>query len=309
MAKLRSFGAGEVAYTTVGGIGGSAWIAVGNPLVTEVAEAGTRGAFLAEARSERARASFFGVEGRGGLAPKWEGFHALLLGDEPLYRTAEWPQVLASRAPLRYQLARGRRRGVSVGPGTADPAPLLAAATLRRRMPALDFVVRWSEPSDARTFVATVGGEGGPVVGVAVVREVPALRRWFIEHLLRSADAPNGATELLFDAVMRAGAAAGAGEVSLGLLPLSPTIPLAAPLRAARKIGTFFYDFDGLTQFKAKFAPQERRPIYCMHDAHISPVVAVGDLLRAFAGGSLRTFALRTAVHGIRRLESPRRRS
>ncbi len=309
MAKLRAFGGGEVAYATVGSMGRSAWIAVGNPLVTEAGEAGTHGAFLAEARSTGARASFFGVEDRDDLAPKWEGFQALLLGDEPLYRTAEWPQVLASRAALRYQLARGRRRGVSVAPGTVDPAPLLAAAALRRRMPALDFVVRWSEPIGARTFVATVGGEGGPVVGVAVVREVPALRRWFIEHLLRSADAPNGAAELLFDAVVRAGAAAGAGEVSLGLLPLSPAIPLPAPLRAAREVGALFYDFNGLTQFKAKFAPQERRRIYCMHDADVSPLIAVGDLLRAFAGGSLRQFALRTAVHAVRRLESPRPRS
>ncbi len=307
--RVATFGpvaGGDLAYVPVGGLGGSAWIAVGNPLVAEADEPETTRAFRAEARCAGARASFFGVEGREGAAPNWKGFQPLLLGDEPLYRTAEWPQVLASRGALRYQLARGRRRGVSVGPGTADARPLLEAAALRRGMPALDFVVRWSEPTDARTFVARSGGEGGTVVGLAVVREVPALGRWFVEHLLRSADAPNGATELLFDAVIRAAGSAGVGEVSLGLVPLSPSARLPGPLRAARTLGGFFYDFDGLTQFKAKFAPQERRPIYYMHDAMVSPAVALGDLLRAFAGGSLRQFALRTAVHHVRRLESLR---
>lgn len=307
VATFGSFGTGEVAYARIDGFGARAsWIAVGNPLVAEAAEPETSDAFREQARSAGARASFFGVEGREGAAPNWKGFQALLLGDEPLYRTAEWPRVLASRGALRYQLARARRRGVSVAPGAADARPLLDAAALRRRMPTLDFVVRWSEPTDARTFVARVGGEGGTVVGLAVVREVPAVGRWFVEHLLRSADAPNGATELLFDAVIRAGAAEGVGEISLGLVPLSPSLRLPGPLRAARKLGALFYDFDGLNHFKAKLAPQERRPIYYMHDAHVSPVVAVGDLLRAFAGGSLRRFAFRTAIHGVRRLESLR---
>ena len=107
-------------------------------------------------------------------------------------------------------------------------------------------------------------------------------------------------------ALFRAGAAEGVGEISLGLVPLSPSLRLPGPLRAARKLGALFYDFDGLNNFKAKLAPQERRPIYYMHDTHVSPVVAVGDLLRAFAGGSLRRFAFRTAIHGVRRLESLR---
>lgn len=291
---------GAVAYATVAGIGGQARIAVGNPLVARADEEGAAAEFLARARADERRAAFFGVEGHDGEAPKWSGFQSLLLGDEPLYRTAEWPQVLAGRAALRYQLARGRRRGVTVAPGIADATPLLEAASRRRRMPALDFVVRWSDPTDARTFVATLG-EGGPVVGVAVVREVPALGRWFIEHLLRTADAPNGTTELLFDAVVEAARVDGAREVTLGLLPLSPELPLPRPLRAARVLGETFYDFRGLALFKAKFSPQERRPIYYMHDARVSPVVAVGDLLRAFAGGSLRRFARATAIHWLRR--------
>jgi lysylphosphatidylglycerol synthetase-like protein (DUF2156 family) len=112
--------------------------------------------------------------------------------------------------------------------------------------------------------------------------------------MLRGRRAPNGTIELLIDAAMRAAAARGDREVTLGLAPLAG--PVARWLRLARTISTPLYDFGGLRAFKAKLRPHAWEPVYLCAAPSGSILVAIRDSLVAFAGGSLIGFGARTLL-------------
>ena len=112
---------------------------------------------------------------------------------------------------------------------------------------------------------------------------------------MRGRGAPNGSSELLVDAAMRALAADGAEYVTLGLAPLSrqsqwadPTVPtwLRVVLHWVRAHGRRFYDFDGLDRFKTKFAPEEWEEIIAIDDRQRFSARALWAITAAFGGES-----------------------
>ncbi|MEO8703477.1 MAG: phosphatidylglycerol lysyltransferase domain-containing protein, partial [Kofleriaceae bacterium] len=113
---------------------------------------------------------------------------------------------------------------------------------------------------------------------------------------LRDPAAPNGTVELLVDAGMRAAAAANIDHVTFGLVPLAGEV--GPWLRAARRWGRTFYDFDGLRAFKAKFRPTAWDPIFLSYPPKRSGVVALVDTLTAFARGGLLRFGIETVLRG-----------
>ena len=123
---------------------------------------------------------------------------------------------------------------------------------------------------------------------------------WLFEHLLRDPAAPNGTSELLVDHAMRALADRGVQWASLGLAPLSG--PVSGWLRRARSLSRPLFNFAGLAAFKRKLRPDSWAPIYLVYPRESNSAVAMLDGLRAFAGGRLLTFAVRTALRGPRPL-------
>jgi phosphatidylglycerol lysyltransferase len=119
---------------------------------------------------------------------------------------------------------------------------------------------------------------------------------WFVEHLQRDPEAPNGTVELLVDAVMRFAKDNGSSWLTLGLAPLAGEV--AAPLRFARRTLGFLYDFEGLARFKAKFRPREWMPIYLAFPRSQTNFVSLCDVLAAFAPGSMLGFGLRFVLRG-----------
>ena len=112
---------------------------------------------------------------------------------------------------------------------------------------------------------------------------------------MRGRGAPNGTSELLVDAAMRALALEGAEYVTLGLAPLShhasyadPGVPawLRFVLRWVRAHGRRFYDFDGLDRFKSKFAPEHWEEIIAIDDRAPFSMRALWAIAAAFGGGS-----------------------
>ncbi len=270
---------------------GGAWVAAGSPIAPPSRALEVAHRFTDAALSQRRRACFFAAE-------HLLGGPALQIGEQPVWKTARWDEVLRSASSLRYQLRRAQHKGVVVR--RLDPQQLAGGTELRaavdelsrhwqdlHRMPPMRFLVQLEPFAFASERVIYVAERNGRLVGLASAVPVYARRRLFLEDMVRAPDAPNGTVELLVDAVMRIAD----HELTLGLAPLAGDI--ARWLRFARWAGGPFYDFDGLRRFKAKLRPHAWEPVYLCTTSG-SRLVALRDSLRAFAGGSLVGFATRT---------------
>jgi len=281
-----------VAYVDTGG----AWVAAGGPIAPpdRLADIATR--FAEAASRQRRRACFFAAE-----QPLVDaGLPALQIGEQPVWEAARWDQVLAGAASLRYQVRRARNKGVRVRrleghelqPGTRlrDELDALGLSWQAiHRMAPMRFLVQLEPFAFVTERVLYAAERDDKLVGLASAVPVYARERLFLEDLVRAPRAPNGTTELLVDAVMRAVPDLGMRELTLGLAPLAGNV--ATWLRFARWLGGPLYDFDGLRAFKAKLRPHRWEPIYLCAAPGSSRLMALRDSLRAFAGGSLIGFA------------------
>ena len=167
-------------------------------------------------------------------------------------------------------------------------------------MPPMGFLVHiepfvWAE--ERQLFVAFREQEAGAeVVGFASVVPVYARQGWFIENLIRAPRAPNGTTELLVDAAMRAATELGSSYVTLGLSPLTGDV--GSSLHLARRYGSSLYDFGGLRSFKAKFRPREWSPIYLSYPSDQSGPGAIYHSLAAFSRHGLFRYGMQALLRG-----------
>jgi hypothetical protein len=280
----------------------TAWVAACGPLIEAATEsyegvlsdAALR--FVREARAHRRRVCFFGCESLVGA-----GLGRLLIGEQPIFRPAEWLRELPGRRRLREQLRRARAKGLQVRAvstiETMEGAPLrreierLAEEWLRsRHIEPMGFVVAlepFQHPPRHRYFVAELGDR---VVGFLSAVPIGGENAWLVEDVIRSADAPNGTTETLLVALMRA--VEDSAYVTLGLTPLSGAVMW--PLRVVRWVSRPLFDFAGLRAFRERLRPDAWEPIWLVYPQGDSAVVAVVDSLRAFARGSLVGFATRS---------------
>ncbi len=247
---------------------------------------------------------YFGAEDRlVGTLRGSRGHSRVLLGAQPAWDPAHWAQIVARKASLRAQLNRARNKGVLVVPmspeqatASADLRRVLAEWLATRGLPPLHFLV---EPDtlerlfDRRVFVATRGAD---VVAFLVASPAPARNGWLVEQIVRGRDAPNGTSELLLDAAMRALAHDGFTYATLGLSPLSRHAPESADtanppwlrliLHWVRAHGRRFYNFVGLDNFKAKFIPDDWEPVYAIAaESRFAPSMLYA-IAGAFSGGS-----------------------
>jgi lysylphosphatidylglycerol synthetase-like protein (DUF2156 family) len=301
-------GAG-VAYADTG----RAWVAAGAPLAPagELADVAAR--FVAAARANRRRACLFATEPRFVEVAGAAGFRATVIAQQPEWDCAAWPETVARHRGLREQLRRARAKEVAV---RAVPlAALRTDAGLRaeiddvtrgwlagRSMAPLGFLgaLHLHDPHGER--LAFVAERAGRVVATASVLAVPARRGWLVEHAPRRADAPNGTTELIVDAVMRAAIDAERDWITLGMAPLAG--PVAWPLRAARWLGRPLYSFDGIRAARARLHPARWTPLYLSVPDGQSTLATFADILTVFARGSLIRYAASTVRGWLRSNQS-----
>ena len=199
-------------------------------------------------------------------------------------------------------MRRAARHGVTVAeepaaardPGVRD---VLRFWLTTRGMAALTFLADphvLDAPGDRRAFVAR--GPDRRAVGVLWLAPVPARRGWLAEWIWRGAGAPNGVTDGLLDAAVRAVAAEGAAFVSLGMVPLSTFTPAsgAPPSPAVRALLAWtraharrFYRFDGLERFKAKYRPEAWVPLHVVAPGErvgLRTLAAVADVFTGERG-------------------------
>jgi phosphatidylglycerol lysyltransferase len=283
---------------------GAAWVAGGEPIAApdQVLDVAQR--FFAAAHDAGRRACCFATEGRLAELPNTR---RLLLGEQPVWDPAGWPATLASARSLRAQLRRATSHGVTVraveAEEVAEGTPLreaLEAMVARwratRALASMGFLVQvepFREPAERILFVAE---RADAPVALLSIAPVFARGGWLFEDLLRDPCAPNGTTELLVDAGMRAVAARASRWATLGLAPLAG--PVAPWLARVRRWATPFFNFTGLAQFKAKLRPASWAPIWMVHPARTPTWRALLDALTAFAGGSLVRYGWRTLLRG-----------
>ncbi len=270
---------------------GRAWVAAGAPIAADEVLAESVAAFVAAASLARRRVCFFAVEER--LVEACRGaLSSMPIGEQPSWDPTSWPEALASDRRLREQLRRAQSKGVTVravrpeeisnveAPLRQDVELLIGRWVQSRKMAPMGFIVDvqpFDFAEERRCFVAERDAQ---IIGVLVA--VPVYRRagWLFEDILRSPNAPNGTTELLIDAAMRAVAGEGSRYATLGLAPLAGDI--APGLRFLRAAATALYDFDGVRRFKAKLRPERWTRIDLAWPSDASGNRALLDALAAF---------------------------
>jgi phosphatidylglycerol lysyltransferase len=297
-----SQGQGLVGYVDTG----AAWVAGGEPIADPEQVAAVARRFFAAAAAANRRVCCFATEGRLAELP---GMHRLLLGEQPVWDPAAWPDTLATARSLRAQLRRARSHGVTIR--RVDAAAVATGTPLRialealvhrwrasRTLATMGFLVQVEPFGDLQERLLFVAEQSGRPVALLSMAPIFARDGWLFEDLLRDPSAPNGTTELLVDAGMRAIAERGSGWATLGLAPLAG--PVSPWLARVRRWATPFFNFEGLTQFKAKLRPASWAPIWMVHPAHTPTWRALLDALTAFAGGSVLRYGWRTLRRGPR---------
>ena len=302
-----------VGYVAAGGY----WVVAGAPVcATErLLEVGL--AFGEAARRQGRRVCYFGAQERLAAALARHGPLArLLLGAQPVWQPARWPEIVASKASLRAQVARARNKQVRVSAWPSAEAahhPALEAclrAWLETRgLPPMHFLIEWDTLAQLEDRRVLVAEHGGQVLGFLLASPVPLRGGWLIEQLIRAPGAPNGTVELLLDTAMRTMAQEGAGYVTLGLAPLSQQAgigqgPQPALVRLllwwAYAHGRRFYNFEGLDRFKAKFLPEGWEPIYAIAPEPRTSLRMLFAVAGAFGGESPLRFIPRALLRALR---------
>ncbi|MGZ3445955.1 MAG: phosphatidylglycerol lysyltransferase domain-containing protein, partial [Myxococcaceae bacterium] len=191
---------------------GSAWVAAGAPLTAPARIGAVGEAFHGRAREAGRRVAFFGVEQRMVEALPWP---SLLIGEQPEWDAAAWPEALRESSGLREQLRRARAKGVVVRTAgsselksTASPLrraleELVAAWLRRHEMAPMGFLVQVDPLTLLEEHRVHVAERSGRVVGFLSASPIFARPGWLLQTLIRAPDAPNGTTEHLVDHAMR----------------------------------------------------------------------------------------------------------
>lgn len=275
----------EVSYQAVRSFG-AVWVTAGGPTPSRLDAAR---AFEDAARDAGARVLWFGLE-----APDAVGLDRprVVIGAEPLWATSRWPQIVADKRSVRAQIYRARNKGVAVGRWDAGRVPrsdlegVLEDWLGRRGLPPLGFMADPYVLEDDARQIWVADLEGAAVGYLVLVPGDEALVEWIIQ----SRRAPNGTAALLLDTAVRS--LPGESSFTLGLVPLStfappsrtpPGLAVRALLAWVRAHATRFYNFQGLERFKAKFVPDEWRPLWLVTDGRPVSVLTFHAVAAAFA--------------------------
>ena len=293
-------------------------VVVGAPVCSDDRLSAVVEEFEADAARCGDRVVYFGAGSRLEKLASADGRYAfLLLGAQPTWDPREWPLTVRRKSSLRAQLHRAANKGVTVSEwpsriATAHPAlaAVLSAWLGTRGLPPLHFMTEadiLGSLEDRRVFVALHDGD---VIGFLVVTPVPLRQGWLFEQWPRTPSAPNGTTNLLVDAAMRAVASSGAHYVTLGLAPLSDRCGepgsgeawwLRTLLRWMRAHGRRFYNFRGLDAFKASLQPREWEPIYAIARGRRVSLRELWAIAGVFGGGSPVRLLSRAATMAVAR--------
>lgn len=260
---------------------GNVLVVAGAPVCPEARLEAVTKEFEAFSAAKGAKVCYFGAEGRLDKIFRDAPDHAsVLLGAQPVWHPADWPEMVARCASVRSQINRAKNKGIVVTEWSLEKAhdnPELRQCLLSwlrsKGLPPLHFVI---EPEtlerleNRRVFVAEVAGT---VAAFLVLSPIPERSGWLTEQFPHVPRAPNGTVEFMMDAAFRVLAEEDCEYVTLGLSPLSRRAKiepfdnplwLKALLAWMRKHGQRFYNFEGLDHFKSKLMPAFWEPVFAI---------------------------------------------
>lgn len=258
--------------------------------------------FEAAAKKNHEKVCYFAAETRlESLIAQDPGYTKMLVGAQPTWHPAFWPENITRHRSLRAQLNRARNKGVTVTEWPIERArrdsglaECLTEWLDSKGLPPLHFMVEpdtLSRLENRRIFVATCGDI---VIGFVILSPVTRRNGALFEQFPHRPGAPNGTVELMIDTAMRALADEGCDYATLGLSPLSKRAHIAGirqplwprfVLGWVRKHGQRFYNFDGLDAFKAKLRPERWEPVFAVSNEPQLSLRTLYAIAGAFSGG------------------------
>ena len=256
-------------------------VVAGAPVCSEETLASVSADFEKDSAAIDLGVCYFGAEGRLDALYREASHHSnVLLGAQPVWHPARWPDIVTRHSSIRSQLNRARNKGVAITEWPVEKAhdnPELRAclhAWLESKgLPPLHFVIEpetLTRLDGRRVFVAE---KDKKVVAFLVLSPIPERSGWLTEQFPHRPGAPNGTVELMMDHAFRTIASENCEYITLGLSPLSRRakiepfdnpVWLRVLLAWMRKHGQRFYNFDGLDRFKSKLMPEYWEPVFAI---------------------------------------------
>lgn len=282
------------------------------------------GKFIESAAGQNKIAAFLPTTERFARAVVSNRVKALKIGAAPYFDLQTWNPRGNKAKHLRANLNQGRRAGICIEKisGIDDLFRLevekLCQSWQKNCRAAVKFgwlfdlsPLQFAEHK--RFFAAR--GENGELLGLLAASPIPAREGWYLEDVLRRADAPNGTTDLLVCEALKTFAEEGAKIATLGTVPLASegedTISTAGnfftkqTLKFSRTYLQSLYGFEGLRRFKARFVPTWWESEYAVASQSLfaTPLVAHA-FFRAILPNGLLDLAKRQIIQTISQPEN-----
>jgi phosphatidylglycerol lysyltransferase len=284
------------------GTQGSSWIAMGDPIVTQDADAATLVWQFKELVDRHSGVpAFYQISSENLPLYLDAGFSMVKLGEEAWVDLSAFTLEGPDNRKIRQAMSKSQRIGC-----TFEVAPPSTVATLIHQLHRISdawlqekhqkekgfSLGFWSDRYMLKNDVAVVRVEGR-IVAFANLWRSADLNEISIDFMRVRHDAPNGTMDYLFTALMEHAKAEGYRWFNLGMAPLSGLSQhRLAPLwsRAATwfsRHGDRFYKFEGLRAFKSKFRP-EWRPKYLAYPSGVKLPQILIDVTTLIANAPAR---------------------
>ncbi len=305
---------------------GNVWLVTGEPLADDENLYQITENFISHARENRKLAVFVPTSERFARAVSTQDVRIHKIGTSPYFDLQNWNPRGNSAKGLRLGLNRARRAGIvveSVSDITADfrgEVGELCENWMDGRPAGLEFGWLFQlapfENANAKRYFAARNTEG-LLVGLLAACPIPARDGWYLEDVLKRADAPTGTADLIVFEALRGLAAEGALLATLGTIPLSETggdditsggYILARVLDLTKRSLKSIYNVEGLRCFKSKFVPSWWESEYVVVSKGFlrAPRTGIAVLRVIFGDGS---FGLSWVYSSIKKAIRSRRRS
>ncbi|HLQ12372.1 MAG TPA: bifunctional lysylphosphatidylglycerol flippase/synthetase MprF [Steroidobacteraceae bacterium] len=279
-------------------VSGRTWVAMGDPIGPAPDHEELIWRFLEEADRYGCRPAFYEISPETLPAYIDAGLGLSKLGEEARVRLEGFSLEGGARSGLRQSHRRGQRDGLSflIAPPTEYPQrrarlreisdEWLAAKGVAEK----GFSLGFFDDDYLRHFsIALVIHEGRPVA-FANLWESQGREELSVDLMRHDNAAPRSVMDYLFIELMLWGSAQGYRWFNLGMAPLAGLeAHRLAPAwhklgRLVYRLGAEFYNFDGLREYKDKFAPQWR-PRYLAAPGRLALARVLLDVTLLISGG------------------------
>lgn len=277
---------------------GRSFVALGPPVGNGASSEAMIDEFVSEAREANCRPAFYQIAGSDLASFVDAGFVPSKLGEEAIVNLTNFGLEGPERRKLRQAYNRATRDGLTIEI-VSPPHSELLLSDLRaisdqwlneKNMREKRFSLGWFDEDYLQNFrLALVRSDAG-IVAFANIFETSTRKIATIDLMRHASGAPSGTMDFLFVALMLALKQDGFQQFSLGMAPLTGLDSSHHPkvwdrvAGTVSRLGGHFYNFEGLRDYKNKFAP-DWRSRYLMTWGGMDPLLVANDVNALVSGG------------------------